>query len=237
MLAAAAFAAAIITSQASQDKSWNAEQAQQAVTSSPAAPVSSASGARRSQLPSTGAAKPTPAGPAAKTSQPQQLPALQTIPPAAGSGLFSLLIKTGQGDIAARVGSISVASNQPVDPPHSTDAEWNTAVWVEQSTYPSARSKGTSYIYGHACHHHVCPFTHLPEVQIGDLVQVTTSAGTLIYRITQTGLSPKSATSLPSWASDSTVPNRLVLVTCQFEQGDTSTNNIVVVAQLIAPAP
>jgi hypothetical protein len=29
------------------------------------------------------------------------------------------------------------------------------------------------------------------------------------------------------------VPNRLVLITCAFEQGDTSTNNIVVVARLI----
>jgi hypothetical protein len=37
---------------------------------------------------------------------------------------------------------------------------------------------------------------------------------------------------LPSWASDSTVRNRLVLVTCAFEQGDTSTENIVVVAKL-----
>jgi hypothetical protein len=28
------------------------------------------------------------------------------------------------------------------------------------------------------------------------------------------------------------VPDRLVLVTCAYEQGDTSTNNIVVVARL-----
>jgi len=45
-------------------------------------------------------------------------------------------------------------------------------------------------------------------------------------------LSPKSASSLPTWASDSTVPDRVVLVTCAYEQGDTSTNNIVVTARL-----
>jgi hypothetical protein len=51
----------------------------------------------------------------------------------------------------------------------------------------------------------------------------------LIRRI---GLSPKSASSLPDWASDSTIADRLVLVTCEFEAGDTSTNNIVIVAEL-----
>jgi LPXTG-site transpeptidase (sortase) family protein len=235
MLAAAAFAAASITSQ---DKSPQAEQAQQAVTSSPAVPGSSAPGAQSSQSsPVDGVTQPRSTNPPPTTSQPPKLPLLQAVPPLASDGLFNILIKTQQGQISARVSSISVASNQPVDPPHNTDEEWSTAVWVEQSTYPGANSKGTSYIYGHACHHHVCPFTQLKAVQIDDLVQVTTSAATLTYRITQTGLSPKSANSLPSWASDSTVPNRIVLVTCQFEQGDTSTNNIVVVAQLVGPAP
>jgi hypothetical protein len=37
---------------------------------------------------------------------------------------------------------------------------------------------------------------------------------------------------LPSWASDSSVPNRVVLVTCAYERGDTSTDNLVVVANL-----
>jgi hypothetical protein len=66
----------------------------------------------------------------------------------------------------------------------------------------------------------------------GDLVRVTLPTGVLTYQIEQTGLSPKTASALPAWASDSTVRNRVVLVTCAFEQGDTSTNNIVVVANL-----
>ena len=65
-----------------------------------------------------------------------------------------------------------------------------------------------------------------------DLLRVTRPTGVLTYQIARTGLSPKSASALPRWASDSTVPNRIVLVTCAFEQGDTSTNNIVVVANM-----
>jgi hypothetical protein len=146
---------------------------------------------------------------------------------------FTLAVTTISGPISADVAPISVASNEPVDPPHGTPAEWNTAVWVKQSAYPSAPSTGTSYIYGHACHYHQCPFTQLKDARIGDLVWVTLPTGVLLtYQIERTGLSPKTASALPAWASDSTVRNRVVLVTCAFEQGDTSTNNIVVVANL-----
>ena len=150
----------------------------------------------------------------------------------AASGPFSLVVTMRTARISTRVGSISVASNEPVDPPHDTAEQWNTAVWVKQSTYPSTPDKGTTYVYGHACHYHVCSFTNLAEAQVGDRVRVTTASGTVTYTIQKMGLSARSANSLPSWASDSRVPDRLVLVTCAYEQGDTSTNNIVVVARL-----
>jgi len=159
-------------------------------------------------------------------------PSTKLAPPPSADAVFSLVVTTQSGGIAANVDSISVASNEPVDAPHNTAEQWNTAVWVKQSSYPSAASNGTSYVYGHACHHHVCSFTGLKDAQVGDQVTVTTAAARLTYRIVRIGLSPKTASSLPSWASDSTVPNRVVLVTCAFEQGDTSTDNIVVVAQL-----
>jgi LPXTG-site transpeptidase (sortase) family protein len=145
--------------------------------------------------------------------------------------VFSLVVTTRSGEISTNAAALSVASNQPVDPPHATAEQWNTAVWLKQSSFPSARSNGTSYVYGHACHHHVCSFTDLKEASVDDLVSVTTPSDTLTYRIERIGLSPKAASSLPSWASDSTVPNRLVLVTCAYEQGDTSTDNLVVVAK------
>jgi hypothetical protein len=152
--------------------------------------------------------------------------------PAQNGGVFSLVVKTRYGDIPARVGSISVASNEPVDPPHNTPEQWNTAFWVVESSYPSARSAGTTYVYGHACHYHVCPFTNLDLAAVGDLVVVTTPSAVMTYRVIRTGLSSKSANSLPPWAADSTVRDRIVLVTCEFEQRDTSINNIVVVATL-----
>jgi len=136
------------------------------------------------------------------------------------------------GTISTTVAPISVGSHEVVDPPHDTAQQWNTATWVEESTYPMTPAKGTSYVYGHACHYHVCPFTNLKNAQLGDQVRVTVSGGVRVYTIVQTGLSPKSATSLPPWAADSTIPNRIVLVTCAFEQGDTSTDNIIVVARL-----
>jgi LPXTG-site transpeptidase (sortase) family protein len=173
----------------------------------------------------------TPTKPAQPAAPPNKAtPPNRSAPPSADAA-FSLVVTTQSGEISADVDSISVASNEPVDPPHNTAAQWNTAAWVRQSSYPSAASKGTSYVYGHACHHHLCSFTRLKDANLGDQVTVTTASGTLIYRIEKTGASPKSANSLPSWASDSTVPNRLVLVTCAYEQGDTSRDNLVVVAQ------
>jgi sortase family protein len=152
-------------------------------------------------------------------------------------GAFSLVVHTRRGNIPATVVPISVSSNQVVDPPHATPQQWNTAAWVRQAAYPAAPSTGTTYIYGHACHHHVCPFTDLKDASLGDAVVVTTPTGVLNYGITRIGLSSRSARSLPNWASDSTVTNRIVLVTCEYELGDTSVNNIVVVASLNSPAP
>ncbi len=34
------------------------------------------------------------------------------------------------------------------------------------------------------------------------------------------------------WAADSTIKNRVVLVTCEYEYGDTGVNNIVIAADL-----
>jgi hypothetical protein len=156
-------------------------------------------------------------------------------PPHAGT--FSLVVRTSRGDLPAAVAPISVSSHQPVDPPNHTPKQWNTAAWVIQAAYPSAPSTGTTYVYGHACHHHVCPFTKLKDATVGDPIVVTTPAGVLNYQINRIGLSPRSARSLPAWASDSTITNRIVLVTCQYEQGDISINNIVVAATLTSAVP
>jgi hypothetical protein len=150
---------------------------------------------------------------------------------------FALNVETAAGDLPAQVAPISVASHQLVDPPHDTAQQWDTAAWVVQAAYPAVPSTGTTYVYGRACHHHICPFTNLKTAAVGDPVVVTTPTGTLTYAVLRVGLSPKTANSLPNWASDSTIKNRVVLVTCEFENGDTSTNNIVIVAELTSSKP
>ncbi len=173
-----------------------------------------------------------PTAPTAPTTPTTDGPIAGTPEPGVRVGSFSLDITTQSGPISADVEPISVESGETVDPPHSTNKEWKTAAWVQQSTFPTDGDQGTSYVYGHACHYHVCSFTNLKNVRVGDKVTVDAISGEVDYVVSKVGLSPKTATSLPSWASDSTVPNRLVLVTCAFEQGDTSTENIVVVAKL-----
>ena len=125
---------------------------------------------------------------------------------------------------------MSVPSGRPVDPPHRTPAEWNTAVWLIGASDP-AHPSGTTYVYGHACHHHACPFTRLHEAGTGDVVLVVTANGVQRYRVERIGYVAKAAGVLPGWASDSTATGRIVLDTCAYEHGDVSTQNLVVVAQ------
>ena len=124
---------------------------------------------------------------------------------------------------------------EPIDPPHHDAQQWNTAVWITQSAYPAAPATGPSYVYGHACHHHVCPFSRLTDVSVGNTVTVRTASSALTYRVCARGLSSKGGNLVVPVCPDAAAA--LVLVTCQFENGDTSTNNLVVVASLRTRSP
>ncbi len=152
-------------------------------------------------------------------------------------GPFELLVSTARTIIRAPVAPLPAVvhaggSAEPIDPPHDSAQDWLTAAWIIQSAYPSAPSAGTSYIYGHACHYHVCAFTMLNAARAGDAITVTTSAGELSYQVCAIGVSPKSGNLIVPRCTK-TAPD-LVLVTCEYEQGDTSTSNIVVAAALTA---
>ena len=150
---------------------------------------------------------------------------------------FELVVSTAHGIINVPVAPLSAVVHaggnaDPIDPPHDTAREWLTAAWITQSAYPGAPSAGTSYIYGHACHYHVCAFTMLRTARVGDGITVTTSSRQLSYQVCAIGVSPKSGNLIvPRCAG--TAPD-LVLVTCEYEQGDTSASNIVVAAKLTA---
>lgn len=74
-------------------------------------------------------------------------------------------------------------------------------------------------------------------MQADDQVVVGTPTGVLVYMVKRVDSSPQDG-SLPAWAIDSTVPNRMIIVTCEREQGQQSTaeatRNIVIEAILVA---
>lgn len=179
-----------------------------------------ASSAVRHQAPSPAAAQPSPPSPTASRSP-------------GPSPLFRLVIHTMAQLIDVPVAPLSVASHQPVDPPHNTTQQWNTAAWIIQSTNPTQPSEGTAYIYGHACQGMRCAFDDLVDARIGDTVRISTDTTTLTYRVDRIGIGPKTATALPDWAANSTVPNRIVLVTCQYQPDGSSPNNLIVIAHLL----
>ncbi len=151
---------------------------------------------------------------------------------------FSLVVDTSAGNIEAPIAPLGVdvgsdGTAAPIDPPHDTAQQWRTAAWIEQSAYPTAAATGgPSYIYGHACHHHVCSFTQLRDAATGNTVTVDTPASLLTYRICATGRSSKTGNlQVPTCGAE---PVNLVLVTCEYEQGDQSTHNLVVAAQLVS---
>jgi hypothetical protein len=158
--------------------------------------------------------------------------------PPSGDRRFTLSLVGEQVTVNAAVAPFRAKQRpdgiyEPVDPP-----QWDTAVWLEQASFPTAPGAGTVYVYGHACHHHICPFTAIQRhgasytVHDGDRVTVTTATGVLTYQVCAVGSSPKSGNlQVPDCGTQ--VAGNLVLVTCEYESGDTSLNNIVVVASLV----
>lgn len=153
---------------------------------------------------------------------------------------FWLTVRTTQGMIQTAVAPLratlrSDGTATPIDPPHNNAQQWNTAAWIEQSAYPAAPAHGPSYIYGHACHYHICSFTRLRDAIVGNTITVQTTTHVLTYRVCAIGLSSKTG-NLVVPACDQPRAD-LVLVTCQYENGDTSNNNLVVAATLTADKP
>jgi hypothetical protein len=125
------------------------------------------------------------------------------------------------------------AGYRPVDPP-----EWNQAVWVRYRPFvpPTDTSRGTSYIYGHACHHHVCAFTDLARVRPGASITVTSGGHATTYRVVRASAGfpkhgPGSLADRTGAITNRSIAHRIVLITCAYERGDVSLDNFVVVAR------
>ena len=158
---------------------------------------------------------------------------------AVAGGPVHLTVRAADGRpiLATTVGALAPVRTgggyAPIDPPH-----WNQAVWVRYRPLipPTDTAHGTSYVYGHACHHHRCAFTRLFHATRGGSITVTQDGRAIRYQIVRTSADfpksgPGSLAARTSGVADRSVPRRLVLITCAYESGDVSLNNFVVIAR------
>jgi len=117
-----------------------------------------------------------------------------------------------------------------VDPVHRDIVAW----WSGGGT-PGNPSDNTVYLYGHVSSQPAV-FNALADAAVGQLIEVTTSAGTLTYSVTDV-LPPVLKSELPDVPDvAAAVPGRLVLIGCHrdADQGTkpTTKNNVVIAQQL-----
>ncbi len=179
-----------------------------------------------------------------------------------GPEVFTIVLTTRQvGTLSAVVSPMTVSADAAiVNPPEPAGCPWagpgdvenhgdvpagcdwsDTSIWVRNASFPTSPAKGITYVYGHACRSHICPFSAVQEtpgggytVQPGDVAVITTSAATLTYRVCAVASSPKHGGPAVQPSCPSTVD--LDIITCGYGPNDVSTKNIVIAATLIASA-
>jgi hypothetical protein len=160
------------------------------------------------------------AGEPAEAGQPPALPPAaaprRIVYPAAGIDVVVHPLDPSPSDIASRT----------IVPPVSFDGYWVTIFGM-----PGAGSANTTYIMGHSWEDQDAPFNRLSSATTpGDIFDVTTTAGTISYRVDWISTEDKST--LKDHQIWQVVPNRLVLISCYTE--DLFGKNVVLVA---SPAP
>lgn len=108
-------------------------------------------------------------------------------------------------------------------------------VWWADSELPGTDSPGTTFILGHNYSEaDFVPFSTLEDASVGDTIHLGTVNGVLDYRVDQVLKTPKSIFSDPNQLDKlkTPVPGRLVLMTCDTENGHNTYDNFVVIAQL-----
>jgi hypothetical protein len=122
----------------------------------------------------------------------------------------------------------AVILDAPVDPIH-VDVPvidppiWGRAVFWTDSTRPHSPSRGTTLIYGHACLHHVCPFTDLHAAQPGDEIVLGTPRGQFTYTVEAVRHQPKAGMGNYSFGNYD-----IGLITCVLpDEGSIDDNRIV----------
>lgn len=170
--------------------------------------------------PSPGPLETAAAIPQAAPAQPPALPLaaapVRVVYPSAGFDVAVHPLDPSPADI----------ESQTIVPPVSLDG-----FWVANFGVPGAGSTNTTYIMGHSWEGRDAPFNRLSSAAApGDIFEVTTTAGTIRYRVDSISTEDKSSLKdNPIWQ---VVPNRVVLISCYTE--DLFGKNVVLVA---SPAP
>lgn len=172
-------------------------------------PSGTATAAEKHSTPTRAAAAPQPALPPAAAP-------LRIVYPSAGLDVAVQPLEPTPAEI----------ESQSIVPPISFDG-----YWVTNFGTPGAGSANTTYIMGHSWEDADAPFNRLSSAAApGDTFEVTTSAGTISYRVDSVSTEDKSTLKdSPIWR---VVPNRIVLISCYTE--DLFGKNVVLVA---SPAP
>lgn len=135
------------------------------------------------------------------------------------------------------------ADGWTITPPEATWEDLQQVYWWSESQYsalPGNPSKGSTFVYGHACFSASCAFNKLKDLTAGDLIKVTTSSGVLTYRVTQGPLkldkSPQGVGASKALYTYG-IPNELRLVTCGYTPEGASPFNWAVIARLQPRGP
>ncbi len=106
--------------------------------------------------------------------------------------------------------------------------------WWSEGALPGA-AQGSAVITGHTVHDGGGAFDDLEQLRAGDVVVLSTSRGTVNYRVTGVTTYRKQAFARSAAAVfDQSGPGRLVLITCEDWNGKVYLSNVVVVAQPMA---
>ena len=195
-----------------------------------------------------------PAVPASPSSTPMTSSTSVVVEPSSPVGLWFPGIIAPAGHKFAPVKSIRAKRNpdgsyQPVQPPEATDLDLRTASWRIDRATPGTTTTKTVEFDGHACpKNYPCAFNHLKDLRLGDPVVVQTKSGyELRYELAvidppanpfKLNKRARNSSDLASMQHTNQIgfnaPGRLLLITCGYKHGDTSTYNWVAVAYLVS---
>ena len=150
---------------------------------------------------------------------------------------IGLRVGYGAGSRVGTVRSQRTGREWTITPPEATWDDLQSVFWWSERAYsvlPGDPSAGTTFVFMHACLHVTCAGNNLNHVRAGDIVRLTTAAGTLTYTARRTLRLDKSVGGIGASKVVYSYghPDELRLVTCGYAPDGTSPFNWAVLADL-----